>query len=163
MRVRVITLAFSEALGGFPEGALQQALSGQEVLEVREHFFTQSGRAHLALVCLLGGEAAHGPRPMSPPGEDPSKDLSPEQQLLYRDVRRWRNERAKAEGIPNYLILRNRQIAEICRTLPRSLAALKEIEGLGEATCEKFGRDLLALIPAETDAPAAPPAPAAAP
>jgi superfamily II DNA helicase RecQ len=53
--------------------------------------------------------------------------------------------------VPSYVIARNVQLAEICRRLPRSLAELKEVEGIGEATCEKYGRDLLARIP-----PAAP-------
>ena len=45
--------------------------------------------------------------------------------------------------------MRNVQVAEICRRLPRSLTALKEIEGIGEATCAKYGKDILGLIPAE--------------
>ncbi len=47
------------------------------------------------------------------------------------------------------------QIVEICKRLPRTLAELKEIEGIGEATCEKYGRDILTRIP--QDLPAAEP------
>ena len=40
MDVRVITLRYQDALQGFSEEALRKAISGREVLEAREHFFT---------------------------------------------------------------------------------------------------------------------------
>ena len=49
MKVRVLTLQYSEGLGGFPEEALQAALAGKEMLEVRDHFFVQGGKPHIAL------------------------------------------------------------------------------------------------------------------
>ena len=58
--------------------------------------------------------------------------------------------RAQAQAV------RNAQIAEICRRLPRSLAAFKEIEGIGEATCNKYGAAILAQIPAASSTEAAP-------
>ena len=80
------------------------------------------------------------------PREDPGKELPEHLQPLYRDLRTWRNDKAKAEGIPSYLIFRNTQLAEICKTLPRTLSALREIEGIGEKTCEKYGKDVLNLV-----------------
>ncbi len=157
MKVRVITLQYSEALGGFPEEALQAALSGKEVLEVRDHFFTHGGKPHIALVCTVGDEPVN----LSPRSgaknqrEDPGKDLPEALQPLYRDLRTWRNDKAKGEGIPSYLIFRNAQLAEICKTLPRTAAALKEIEGIGEKTCEKYGQEILSLIPAGLNVDAA--------
>lgn len=150
MRVRVITLAYSEGLNGFPEEPLRQATFGQEILEVRDHFFVHGGKPHLVLVILLGegSTAAKGQR-TEPQAEDPGKSLPEELRPLYRALRQWRNDRARSEGIPSYLVLRNAQLAEICRRLPRSLAALREIEGIGERTCEKYGAELLALLPGE--------------
>ena len=43
MKVRIITLQYSEALGGLSEEALQAALSGKEVLEVHDHFSPTAG------------------------------------------------------------------------------------------------------------------------
>lgn len=81
--------------------------------------------------------------------EDPGNSLPDELQPLYRDLRAWRNERAKKDGVPAYAIARNAMVAEICRRRPSSLAGLKEIEGAGEAFCEKYGREILSRIPAE--------------
>jgi superfamily II DNA helicase RecQ len=153
MQVRVVTLRYSEGLQGFPEEALRTASAGREVLEVREHFFVHGSVPHLALVLLLG-EGAEAARPGAGRAED-NPELALEEALrpLYRSLRQWRNEEAKKLGIPSYAILRNAQLAEVCRRLPRSLAALREIEGVGEATCAKFGPAILALLPREAPVP----------
>ena len=150
MDVRVVTLRYQEGQQGFPEGALRQATAGREVLEVREHFFTHGNVPHLALVLLLGDAPAGATRTRE--GQrlpDAGEDLPEGLQGLYRDLKKWRNERARSDGVPAYAIARNAQLAEICRRQPRSLAALKEIEGFGEATCLKYGQEILARVPPE--------------
>jgi superfamily II DNA helicase RecQ len=154
MQVRVITLRYGEGLQGFPEDALREATAGREVLEIREHFFLHGNIPHLALVLLLGDAPATGQRPATRPEDDPGLQLPEPLRALYRTLRQWRNDEAKKANIPSYVIMRNNQLAEICRRLPRSLAALREIEGIGEATCTKYGAAILALIPKEADKPA---------
>lgn len=39
MNIRVVTLRYSETLGGFPEEPLRQVVAGANVLEQREYFF----------------------------------------------------------------------------------------------------------------------------
>ena len=51
------------------------------------------------------------------------------------------------ERKPAYAIARNTHLAEIVRRLPRSLAALREIDGIGEAFCRDYGAKVLGLIP----------------
>ncbi|MCM8626290.1 HRDC domain-containing protein [Accumulibacter sp.] len=157
MQVRVLTLRYSDGLQGFPEEALRAAIAGHEVLEVREHFFVHGAVPHLALVLLLGNGAGAPRASQNRSEENPELQLAEALRPLYRSLREWRNEEAKKVGIPSYSILRNVQLAEICRRLPRSLAALREIEGVGEATCTRYGAAILALLP--TEAPEAPPTP----
>ena len=156
MRVKVITLAYHEGLRWFPREALEALGSDGAILEVRDHFFVHQGVPHLALVILLE-EAAGARQGGLSSGPDPGASLPEALQPLYRNLRRWRNERAKSEGVPAYALFRNTQLAEICRRLPRSLAALREIEGVGEATCAKYGQDLLSLLADVPEPSAAPP------
>ena len=44
------------------------------------------------------------------------------------------------------MISNNRQLAEVVKVRPASLAALGAIEGFGEAKLKKYGKELLALI-----------------
>ena len=134
MRVKIITLAYDNGLRGFSQETLERLGSDGAVLEVRDHFFVHQGVPHLALVVLMDEAVAEPRRGHKPEGPDPGEALPEALQPLYRNLRRWRNERAKAEGVPAYALFRNTQLAEICRRLPRSLSALREIEGVGEAT-----------------------------
>lgn len=149
MRVKIVTLEYDERLRGFSQDALDRACSGGTLLDVREHFFVHAGSPHLALVMTVDDASVRVPNRGEP---DPGRELSPQLQGLYNSLRHWRNEKAKADGVPAYVLFRNTQLAEICRRLPRTMAALQEIEGLGEATARKYGEDLLALMPAEQPA-----------
>ena len=158
MICRVVTLKFDVGLGGFPEEPLRAAQSSGSLLEVRENFFTMGGVPHMALVLLLDTAVSPRNSDRRASTEDPGAELPENLRPLYRNLRLWRNERARKDGVPSYTLFRNVQLAEVCRKLPRSLAALREIDGIGEATCAKYGAEILALIPAEL-----PPAAAADP
>lgn len=136
--------SLQRGIQGFPEGALAQVATGREVLDVRERFFVYGNVPHLVLVLLLGEPRQAGRRREGP---DPGDELPEDRRALYRTLRRWRNDRARLDGVPSYVIARNAQLAEICRRLPRTLAELKEVEGIGEATSAKYGQEILAFIP----------------
>jgi superfamily II DNA helicase RecQ len=146
MNVRVITLRYQEGQQGFSEGALRQATAGREVLEVREHFFTHGNVPHVALALVLGDGPAEGFRPHDPNAPNPEESVPEDRRPIYRDLKRWRNDRAKADGKPAYAIARNVQLAEIVNKAPKSLAELKEVEGIGEAFCRDYGQAVLELV-----------------
>lgn len=148
MDIRVITLRYQEGTQGFPEAALRQATAGREVLEAREHFFTHGNVPHLALVLMLGDgpSAAEGWRPRDPNAPNPEELVPEDRRAMYRDLKKWRNERAKADGKPAYAIARNIQVAEIVNRAPKTLAELKEIAGIGEAFCRDYGEPVLELV-----------------
>ena len=150
MNIRIVTLRYSSSLGGFPEEPLQQALASGNLVDQRDYFFVHGGVPHLALVLVMdqGQDGQPGSKSYARDrGEDPGATLPEHLQPLYRTLRQWRNERAKQVGAPSYVIMRNVQVAEICRRLPRTMAALKEIEGVGEATVTKYGQEILKQIP----------------
>lgn len=148
MYVKVVTLRYQEGVQGFPEAALREATAGREVLEVREHFFIHGNVPHLALVLMLGDGASStgGFKRRNPNAPDPEESIPEERRPVYRELKKWRNERAKADGKPAYAIARNVQLAEIVNKAPTSLAALKEIEGVGEAFCRDYGKEVLELV-----------------
>jgi hypothetical protein len=86
MDVRVITLRYQEGLQGFPEEALRKAISGREVLEAREHFFTHGNVPHLSLTLLLGDAPAGGDGFRRRAGPDPEEGLEEARRPLYRDA-----------------------------------------------------------------------------
>lgn len=150
MQVRVITLRYSDGLQGFPEEALQKATFGREVLQVSEHFFVHGNVPHLTLVIQLGEakqwENAGSYRSRDPNAPNPEDALPDAAKGVYRALKTWRNETAKAEGRPAYAIARNTQLAELAKAAPKTLAAIREIDGFGESFCEKYGAKVLSLM-----------------
>ena len=120
MQVRVITMRYQEGLQGFPEDALRAATFGKTVLDVREHFFLHGNVPHLALVLQLGDAPAYadagGFRPRGPDAPDPAEGLTDAQRGVYRALRAWRNETARAEGRPGGWRLRRGRFLRTRRT-----------------------------------------------
>ena len=150
MQIRVITLRYNEAQQGFPEDALKKATFGREVLNVREHFFVHGNVPHLTLVLSLGDapyyDNAESFKKRDPNAPDPETQIPENTIPFYRALKKWRNDTAKEEGRPAYAIARNTQFVELVKAAPTTLAGLKEVDGFGEAFCEKYGKKVLELI-----------------
>lgn len=65
---------------------------------------------------------------------------------LFNVLREWRTEMSKKEGIPPYIICNNIQMANIAIKRPSFLNALQEIDGIGKAKIEKYGKEILQII-----------------
>ena len=149
MFVRIITLRYDSNLAGFSDMPVREVLARAKLLEFREHFFMHEGLPHLACIMVLddfSNQMLSKNSHAGIAGEDAETIVPDSHKPLYKLLRRWRNETARKEGIPSYIILRNKQLAQICCKLPSTIADLKEIEGVGESTCVKYGRDVLAII-----------------
>ncbi len=50
-------------------------------------------------------------------------ELEPEHRAIFEALRKWRNERAKRDGRPPYVLFTNGQLANIARARPDTKAA----------------------------------------
>ena len=66
-------------------------------------------------------------------------------------LRQWRFERAKADGMPAFVIAHDSTLAAIAEARPRSLAALRRVKGMGPQKLEKYGDEILAVVEAAVD------------
>src|SRR5204862_3850641 len=64
-------------------------------------------------------------------------------------LRAWRLERAREDGVPPYVVFHDKVLHEIAATQPRSLGELSQIAGVGPAKLDRYGEDVLALLPTE--------------
>ncbi|MDQ3865812.1 MAG: ATP-dependent DNA helicase UvrD2 [Actinomycetota bacterium] len=63
-------------------------------------------------------------------------------------LRRWRRERAHADGVPAFIVLHDRTLAAIAIRKPASRAELAGIPGIGPSKLERYGEDLLRALAA---------------
>lgn len=75
--------------------------------------------------------------------ENKSTDNSSiEQSKLYKELKQYRLERSKADGIKPYFIYNNVQLEEIANKKPKTIDELKSIKGFGDVKCEKYGEGI---------------------
>lgn len=158
IKIKLVTVAYDAEQGGFPRDPLAQ-IDG-EIVQVIEHFFIKDEMPQLLLVVHHRPARTESvPHPVSQPVPNRLRDAGPRAELseperaVYDRLRAWRNGRAQAEGVPPFVLLTNRQLAELARRRPTTLAGLREVNGLGEAKAGRFGRELLAVLSPDIPAP----------
>jgi superfamily II DNA helicase RecQ len=58
----------------------------------------------------------------------------------------WRQERAKAENVPAYVVFDNKTLDAIVARGPRTEAELLACPGIGPTKLERYGPDILAVL-----------------
>lgn len=61
-------------------------------------------------------------------------------------LRAWRLERARADGVPPYVIAHDVTLAVIVERNPRSLTELARVPGIGPAKLDKYGAEVVAIL-----------------
>jgi DNA helicase-2/ATP-dependent DNA helicase PcrA len=80
--------------------------------------------------------------PLKPP---PVEADEPDGDLLAA-LKKWRLERAKADGVPAYVVFHDSTLKEIAARLPRSAEDLGELAGIGPAKLDRYGSEVISLI-----------------
>lgn len=66
--------------------------------------------------------------------------------LLLKQLKEWRNNKAKETNLPHYMILPQKTMVNLANLVPQSLPALKQVKGIGAKKSEKYGKELLEII-----------------
>lgn len=69
-----------------------------------------------------------------------------EETPLYQELKRYRYETSKAEGVKAFYIFNNAQLEGLIAGMPRNLDELKKISGFGEVKCEKYGNAIVEIV-----------------
>jgi ATP-dependent DNA helicase RecQ len=149
MKLKIFTLRLNPVTGLFDEGELVSFQLGKDVIEISEHFLVHEKTPTLLLVLRYrdipdnGGGARQSQEAAR---KDWRAELDTQSQRIYDEFRLWRGRKAKQEGLPPYLILNNRELAELVMKHPANITQLREIEGIGEAKSKRWGEEMLALL-----------------
>ena len=147
MKLKVLTVTMDPATGTFDGSEVETFSAANRVERVFEHFFEHEGEPKWALLLTYRDL---DPRRAQPESTSKRRDwrsmLIDDERKLFDLIRRWRNDKAKADGRPPYVLLTNKQIYDVVRRRPKTTAELREVEGVGEARIDSFGAELLAML-----------------
>ena len=151
MQLRIFTLPFNPVTQSFDDSGVTGFMADKDVLSIRDHFFTKDDIPYLTLVISyrvapILSPPAQTTKPARKRDESWRQILTEADWPLFNTLRAWRMEQSRQVGIPPYVICNNRQLAEVVKARPKTLAALGRIEGFGEGKLKKYGGDLLALL-----------------
>jgi superfamily II DNA helicase RecQ len=128
------------------EGEMNAFLRSHRVLAVKKEFVAD-GENSFWTFCVEYLESAPGVTGGTSLSGRPKVDykevLKPDEFEVFSRLREWRKGVAEKEGVPVYVVFSNEQLAEMVKKKVSSKAALKEIEGVGDARVEKYGAAVL--------------------
>ena len=65
---------------------------------------------------------------------------------LVTQLKAWRTEQARSQGVPPYVVFHDRTLLELASRRPTSRAELAEVGGIGAAKLERYGEALLDVL-----------------
>jgi len=102
-----------------------------------------------ALLELLGAWSGGASRSQPAPEPEPADhQLTAQELTLFEQLRAWRRERARAEGVPITTIAHDRLLRAVCRHRPATLDELAEQPGVGRPFAERHAESLLPVLAA---------------
>ena len=78
----------------------------------------------------------------------PETELDGEGEAIFAALRAYRMERARADGVPPYVVASDRTLREIAMLRPRTNEELSLAHGIGPTKLERYGEGLLATVAA---------------
>jgi DNA helicase-2/ATP-dependent DNA helicase PcrA len=129
------------------------ARTEHERAEERRLLYVGMTRARAHLTITWSGKPSPFLREL---GVEAAPAVAPDDPLLV-SLKRWRLERAKADGQPAYVVFHDATLAEIAARRPETHADLRAVPGIGPAKLERYGEEVLAAVAAGAgaEAPAA--------
>ena len=148
MQLRFFTIPIHG--GGDIADELNRFLAGSRILSI-DRQLVQDGANSAWAVCV-GFESAGQGRPTS--GNSLGKQgkvdyrevLNEADFTVYANLRSLRKEIADREGLPAYALFTNEQMAEMVQRRVVTEAAMREIQGIGDARMEKYADAFLQVL-----------------
>lgn len=155
MLVKVFSFTFNSALGGFDDEPMRDFMKDKEIVSIRDHLFVRNEIPYLTLVVKYFPFRQEVAAPTSSKQGDKRDDswkelLTKADMGFFNLLRDWRSVRCKKDGVPPYVLLTNRQLAEVVKHKPQSLSELMKIDGIGKAKADKYGDEILKITKVES-------------
>lgn len=130
------------------EAELNRFLASHAVLNIERQFVTD-GQNSFWTLCISYQAGAESEGEKAANKVDYKEVLNEHDFAIYVRLRDLRKQLAEKDGVPAYALFTNKQLASMIENKITTLAALKQIAGVGDARAEKYGEAFLRILRAE--------------
>jgi superfamily II DNA helicase RecQ len=142
MAVRFFTVPVHDSAAA--EAELNALLARYRIVAVERRFVDQGVQSFWAIcVDYIVSNKDASSAPVQRERIDYKEKLSAEQFKQFAQLRDLRKDLAQAEGVPVYAIFTNEQLAKMVVDRTITQTALAQIDGVGAARVEKYGKPFL--------------------
>ena len=148
MLIKVISITFDSAYGGFNDEIIRDFLKDKELISARDYLFVKNDVPYLTFVLRYFPHRAEIEQQVQTNNKKKEawrESLSEADMGLFNLLRDWRSKRSKKDGMPPYILFTNQNLADIVKKRPQSLSELMQIEGIGQGKADKYGEDILKI------------------
>ncbi|HEX4679335.1 MAG TPA: ATP-dependent DNA helicase UvrD2 [Gaiellaceae bacterium] len=124
----------------------KQARTPEEIEEERRLLYVGMTRAKRVLWLTWSGKRSRFLAELGVAVAGSAKADKPAWTPDAEKLRVWRLERAKADGVPPYVVFHDSVLHQIAASYPQSLGELAQIAGVGPTKLDRYGDELLALL-----------------
>jgi DNA helicase-2/ATP-dependent DNA helicase PcrA len=119
-----------------------------EIAEERRLLYVGMTRARHWLTLTWTGRPSPFLQELAVVDERAAKPKPREQDLppVFAALREWRLRRARADGVPAYVVFHDATLAEIAVRAPGSRAELAAVAGIGPTKLDRYAEDILAVL-----------------
>jgi ATP-dependent DNA helicase RecQ len=96
-------------------------------------------RQDLERTAAVGGSRSSRAKPVVADLDDGARDL-------FEQLRAWRADQAKEQGVPAYVVFGDATLRALATERPQTETALSGISGIGAAKLERYGEDVLGIL-----------------
>lgn len=144
MRFHVFTIEVRDPGPG--QDALNAFCAQHRVADVEKRFVDQGSHSYWTFcVATLDGEDSSRP-PAERKRIDYRELLNEADFAVYAELRGLRRSLAEHEGVPQFALFTNEQLAAMVTRRVTTATALGEIEGVGKARIDKYARHFVPLL-----------------
>lgn len=141
----MFTFQFSENIKGFNDSEMKDFIEDKEVIEFAEHFFVHEKIPYLTII-LSYRDAFYEKEVKRFDSKKIIEELDEKEKVVFEELRAWRATQAISEGIPPYLIAKNKHLSIIIKQKINSKNAIADIRGIGKAKAEKYGDAIIKIV-----------------
>jgi len=140
MHVKIITLPFDPTRNVFDDDTINQFTINKHIISIKSQFFYHNNQPFWSVFIEYNVDVDLTIK------EDLKDSLDQPGLLFYNRLKEWRKTKADENKIPVFIIATNKQMIDIINEKPRTLEALRMIDGFGNKKVAKYGQDIISMV-----------------